>query len=55
MYGSEGDDILIGGPGADYFDCGEGTDVIVDFSILENDDNTGNCEEILGSEISLVR
>jgi Ca2+-binding RTX toxin-like protein len=49
IYGSEGDDILIGGPGADYFDCGEGTDVVVDFNISENDDNAGNCEEIIGT------
>ncbi|HZD33572.1 MAG TPA: calcium-binding protein [Nitrososphaeraceae archaeon] len=50
IYGSEGDDILIGGLGADYFDCGEGTDVVVDFNISENDDNAGNCEEIIGTE-----
>jgi Ca2+-binding RTX toxin-like protein len=47
---SSGDDILIGGTGADYFDCGEGTDVVVDFDISENDDNAGNCEEIIGTE-----
>lgn len=50
IYGSEGDDILIGGPGADYFDCGEGTDVVIDFNISENDDNVGDCEEIIGTE-----
>ncbi|MGB7882613.1 MAG: calcium-binding protein [Nitrososphaeraceae archaeon] len=55
LYGSEGDDILIGGTGADYFDCGEGTDVVTDFNITENDDNAGNCEEILGTETISVR
>jgi hypothetical protein len=40
----------LGGPGADYFDCGEGTDVVVDFNVSENDDNAGNCEEIIGTE-----
>jgi Ca2+-binding RTX toxin-like protein len=50
IYGSEGDDILIGGPGADYFDCGAGTDVVIDFNISENDDNVGDCEEIIGTE-----
>jgi hypothetical protein len=38
------------GLGADYFDCGEGIDVVVDFNISENDDNAGNCEEIIGTE-----
>src|ERR671919_409255 len=40
------DDILHGGQGADYFDCGEGIDIIIDFNIDESDDNAGNCEEI---------
>ena|ERR671919_827838 len=50
IYGSEGDDILMGNAGADYFDCGEGTDVIIDFNVSENDDNVGDCEEIIGTE-----
>jgi Ca2+-binding RTX toxin-like protein len=54
IYGSEGDDILIGGPGADYFDCGEGTDVVIDFNISENDDNAGNCEEIIGTSTGTI-
>jgi Ca2+-binding RTX toxin-like protein len=46
QYGGSEDDILYGGLGADYFDCGEGIDIIIDFSIEEGDDNAGNCEEI---------
>jgi hypothetical protein len=40
----------MGNAGADYFDCGEGTDVVIDFNVSENDDNAGNCEEIIGTE-----
>ena len=46
LYGDVGDDILSGLKGADYFDCGDGVDVIIDFSLNESDDNAGNCEEI---------
>jgi Ca2+-binding RTX toxin-like protein len=46
LYGDMGDDILSGQDGADYFDCGEGVDVIIDFSLSEADDTAGNCEEI---------
>jgi Ca2+-binding RTX toxin-like protein len=46
QYGGSEDDILQGGSGADYFDCGEGIDIIIDFNIEEGDDNAGNCEEI---------
>lgn len=54
LYGSEGDDILVGMNGADYFDCGEGTDVVVDFNVTENDDNAGNCEEIVGTGTIMI-
>jgi len=54
LYGSEGDDILVGGAGADYFDCGEGTDVVIDFNLSENDDNVGDCEEIIGTEAMTI-
>lgn len=47
LYGSEGYDNLIGRVGADFFDCGEGTDVVLDFNVSENDDNAGGCEEII--------
>jgi Ca2+-binding RTX toxin-like protein len=48
LYGGSEDDIMQGGLGADYFDCGEGIDIIIDFDIEEGDDNAGNCEEISG-------
>ena len=44
----------MGNAGADYFDCGEGTDVVIDFNITENDDNVGDCEEIIGIEAVIV-
>jgi hypothetical protein len=47
MYGDVGDDILVGGAGADYFDCGEGVDVVADFNLQEADDRAGNCEELI--------
>ena len=47
LHGVEGYDNLIGRAGTDYFVCGEGTDVVLDFSVSENDDNAGGCEEIL--------
>jgi hypothetical protein len=33
-----------GGQGADYFDCGEGIDMIIDFNLEQGDDSVGNCE-----------
>ena len=51
----EGDDILIGNAGADYFDCRKGTDVIVFFNITEKDDNVGNCEKIICTEAIIVK
>jgi hypothetical protein len=41
-----GDDLLEGGLGTDYFDCGEGYDVIIDFRKAEKDTAQNNCEEI---------
>jgi len=35
---------LQGGLGADYFDCGDGIEVIIDFDLEQSDDNAGNCE-----------
>jgi hypothetical protein len=46
LYSDIGDDILSGQQGADYFDCGDGVDVIIDFSLNEGYDTAGNCEEI---------
>ncbi|MCC2648709.1 MAG: hypothetical protein K0R16_1512 [Nitrososphaeraceae archaeon] len=36
----------MGGDGADYFDCGDGLDVIVDFNPAQGDTHTNNCEDI---------
>ena len=46
LYGGNDDDILQGGQGADYFDCGEGIDVIIGSNSEEVDYSGGNCEEI---------
>jgi hypothetical protein len=45
----------VGSSGADYFDCGEGTDVVIDFNISEKDDNAGGYEEIICSETIMIR
>ena len=39
-----GDDTLTGGPGADEFDCGDGTDTVTDFNEEEGDTAEDNCE-----------
>lgn len=50
LYGGEGDDVFSGGEGADYFDCGEGRDSIDDFSPMEGDFATANCEILENDE-----
>lgn len=42
----QGDDTLEGLEGADKFICGNGYDKVTDFSEVEDDKATGNCEEI---------
>jgi hypothetical protein len=37
---------LVGGPGADFFDCGPGLDVVKDFNATEGDVHLANCEII---------
>ena len=49
VYGVEGDDILQGGPGANFFDCGGGIDIVIDSNLTEGDDSAGNCEELLNN------
>lgn len=44
--GMKGMILLEGEMGADYFDCGSGYDVIVDFRKNEGDVAQNNCEEI---------
>jgi len=40
----QGDDSIIGGSGADKFQCGQGIDTITDFNEAEGDKASGNCE-----------
>jgi Ca2+-binding RTX toxin-like protein len=46
MFGDLADDVLKGGEnsGPNYFDCGDGFDVIVDFNLARGDVTAGNCE-----------
>ena len=37
---------MVGGPGADRFDCGPGLDVVKDFNATEGDVRLSNCEII---------
>jgi RTX calcium-binding nonapeptide repeat (4 copies) len=40
----EGNDVLEGGKGADYFDCGEGIDIVLDFEPANEDIIKNDCE-----------
>ena len=53
MYGGVDDDIFQGSEGADYFDCGDGVVIVIDFNIEEGDDNAWNYEEITSSDNSI--
>jgi hypothetical protein len=44
LYSGPGDDVLIGGKSADYFDCSDGYDTIIDFEPLKGDTKAENCE-----------
>ena len=46
VIGGEGDDILIGGGGAQRFVCGGGEDTITDYNEAEGDIATPDCENI---------
>ena len=46
VYGGNGNDDLVGGPGADLFDCGPGRDIVKDFNATEGDVHLANCEMI---------
>ena len=35
------------GPGADYFDCGGGFDIVIGFNPAEGDTNANNCEDVI--------
>ncbi|MGI0000390.1 MAG: calcium-binding protein [Nitrososphaeraceae archaeon] len=49
LYGGVGDDVSIGGKGVNFFDCGDGNDIIVDFDPDKGDTQSGNCEVILNN------
>jgi Ca2+-binding RTX toxin-like protein len=49
LYGGIGDDVLIGGKGVNFFDCGDGNDILVDFDPDKGDTQSGNCEVILNN------
>lgn len=46
LFGDIGNDVLKGGEdsGANYFDCGEGIDIIIDFNPARGDITSGTCE-----------
>lgn len=43
LYDRNGDDLVIGGLDSDYFDFDVGVDVIYDFSLDDNNDESENC------------
>lgn len=47
LYGDFGQDILEGGKGADYFDCGENYDVVLDYDPGDGDILSNNCEQVI--------
>ena len=49
LYGGAGDDVSIGGKGINFFDCGDGNDIIVDFDPDKGDTQSGNCEVVLNN------
>jgi Ca2+-binding RTX toxin-like protein len=49
LYWGTEDDVLQGAQRSEYFDYGDGIDIINSFNIEEVDDNAGNCEEILNT------
>jgi len=49
LYGGAGDDVSIGGKGVNFFDCGDGNDIIIDFDPGKGDTQSGNCEVVLNN------
>jgi hypothetical protein len=44
LFGAEGNDVLEGDAGGDYFDCGEGIDIVLGFKPAEGDIIKNDCE-----------
>jgi Ca2+-binding RTX toxin-like protein len=44
LFGAEGNDVLEGDVGADYFNCGDGIDIVLGFNPAEGDIITDDCE-----------
>ena len=47
LYGDFGEDLLEGGRGADYFDCGENYDIVLDYNPRDGDILANNCEQVI--------
>ena len=47
LYGDFGEDQLEGGRNADYFDCGENHDIVLDYNPKEGDILANNCEQVI--------
>jgi Ca2+-binding RTX toxin-like protein len=47
LIGGNGDDTLIGNSDADFYICGPGNDIAVQFNNLEGDKKTADCETII--------
>lgn len=46
LYGGDHDDTLRGGKGANFFNCGNGFDVVIDFDAQNGDTRTNDCEVV---------
>jgi Ca2+-binding RTX toxin-like protein len=50
FYAGSSHDVMIGGGGANYFDCGRnGSAVILDFNAKNGDTKAGNCKFVMNS------
>lgn len=47
LYGDFGEDVLEGGRDADYFDCGENHDIVLDYNPKDGDILANNCEQVI--------
>jgi Ca2+-binding RTX toxin-like protein len=47
FFGEEGNDLLVGSPSIDIFNCGDGIDVVLNFSSTQGDKTESNCEKTI--------